>query len=151
MIGKTAENFILKDQFGNDFELYKNLDTKLLLVFYPKDNTPVCSAQLTDYEVNYDEFLQNKIKVVGVNKDSSESHSAFCENKKINFPLLSDTEKKVSKFYKAINLLGGNKRKLVLIDTNKKIIYEETVLPVSYINAPKLMNNLRDLKLIEWA
>lgn len=148
MIGKTAENFVLKDQQGNVFELYKNLDKKVLLVFYPKDNTSVCSAQLTDYETNYDEFLKNNIKVIGINIESQESHASFCANKKISFPVLSDEDKKVSKFFNALNLLGSNKRKLVLIDTNKKIIYEESVLPLRYISTNNLTNKLSDLKLI---
>ena len=46
MLNETAPNFRLKDQNGNEFELYNNLDQKVLLVFYPKDNSPVCTKQL---------------------------------------------------------------------------------------------------------
>jgi peroxiredoxin Q/BCP len=49
MVGDIARDFTLNDQSGLAFNLYSNLSRKLLLVFYPKDNTPVCSKQLTDY------------------------------------------------------------------------------------------------------
>lgn len=148
MIGERAENFILKDQYGKDFELYKNLDTKVLLVFYPKDNSMVCSAQLRDYEANFDEFAKNNINVIGVNIESIESHADFCMNKKINFPILSDTDKLVSKFFNALNLLHTNKRKLVLIDTDKKIKYERSVFSVTYLNTKSVLQDLIKLNLI---
>jgi peroxiredoxin Q/BCP len=88
--GDIAPNFILKDENGNDFELYKNLDTQVLLVFYPKDNTLVCSTQLEDYNNNLDDFITNGIKVAGISTDSIESHSKFCNKLKLNFPLLEN-------------------------------------------------------------
>ncbi len=68
--GDIAPNFILKDEAGNDFELYKNLDKQVLLAFYPKDDTLVCSSQLTDYNQNLDEFIKNGVRVVGISTDS---------------------------------------------------------------------------------
>ena len=56
MVGNIVENFILKDQNGNDFNLYENLYRIILLVFYPKDNSPVCTRQLTNYNLNKAEF-----------------------------------------------------------------------------------------------
>lgn len=56
MVGQSVQNFILPDQNGNDFDLYKNLDKNILLVFYPKDNSPVCSRQLSDYYLNKKNF-----------------------------------------------------------------------------------------------
>ena len=58
----TTSNFILKDERGVEFELYKSLNQKVLLVFYPKDDTPVCSSQLAEYNENIDEFLKYGIK-----------------------------------------------------------------------------------------
>ncbi len=85
--GDIAPNFILKDETGKDFELYKNLDKQILLVFYPKDDTPVCSTQLAEYNDNLDEFIKNEIKVIGINADSVQSHLDFCTKLKIKFPL----------------------------------------------------------------
>ena len=63
----------------------KILDKKVLLVFYPKDDTPVCSSQLTEYNENYDEFILNGIKVVGINADTIQSHANFCTKLNLKF------------------------------------------------------------------
>ena len=90
MIGQSVENFILKDQNNRDFNLYENLDVKVLLVFYPKDNTPICNLQLTDYDLNYDEFEKNNIRIIGINTSDVSEHNSYCEQKGFKFPLLSD-------------------------------------------------------------
>ena len=148
-VGDVAPNFIIKDQNGKEFELYKNLDKNLLMVFYPKDNTVVCSAQLAEYNESYDEFTQNGINVVGINTDSVQSHLNFCDKLKLKFPLLADEDKKVSKQFNAINFLGMNKRFLVLISTNKRILWTESTLPVTYIKAGEILEKVKSLSLKE--
>ncbi|MEJ2506872.1 MAG: redoxin domain-containing protein [Ignavibacteriaceae bacterium] len=147
MLNETAPNFRLKDQNGNEFELYNNLDQKVLLVFYPKDNSPVCTKQLNNYNQNMSEFNELGIRVVGVNVENTKSHSAFCENLELNFILLSDVDKVVSKLYNAVNLFGINKRKIVLINTDKKIMFEKTVLPFYYLNSDKIIQEVKACKL----
>ena len=147
-IGDVAENFQLKDQDGNNFDLYENLDKDVLLVFYPKDNTPVCTKQLVDYSANKSELDKYGIKIIGVNIDGIESHNNFCTNNKIDFPVLSDIEKKVSKQFDALNLFGQNKRKLVLIGKNKKIKFERLTLPVFFVDTTQLLSELSKSKLI---
>lgn len=137
--GDVVANFVLKDEKGNEFDLYKNLDKKVLLAFYPKDDTPVCSTQLAEYNDNLDEFAKKGIKVVGISTDSIKSHSNFCNKLKLKFPLLADTDKKVSKLYDAINFMGFNKRLLVLIGTDKKVIWTDSTLPVTYIKAADIL------------
>ena len=137
--GDLVSNFILKDEKGNDFELYENLDTNVLLVFYPKDDTQVCSTQLTDYNENLDDFIKSDIKVVGISTDSVESHSSFCKKLNLNFPLLADTDKKVSKAFDAINFFGMNKRILVLIGKDKKVIWSDSKLLITYINTREIL------------
>jgi peroxiredoxin Q/BCP len=56
MVGDIAKNFSLKDQNGNVFELYNNLNKRILLVFYPKDDSPVCTLQLSNYKQYLNEF-----------------------------------------------------------------------------------------------
>ena len=147
MLNETAPNFRLKDQNGNEFELYNNLDQKVLLVFYPKDNSPVCTKQLNNYNQNMSEFNELGIKVVGVNVENTKSQSTFCENLELNFILLSDVDKVVSKLYNAVNLFGINKRKIVLINTDKKIMFEKTVLPFYYLNSDKIIQEVKACKL----
>ena len=140
--GEIAPNFILKDEKGNNFELYKNLDKNVLLAFYPKDDTPVCSTQLTDYNDHLDEFIQNGIKVIGISTDTVESHSSFCRKLKLNFPLLADVDKKVSRQFDAINFLGMNRRLLVLIGIDKKVIWADSTIPVTYINTREILEKV---------
>ncbi len=143
MVGDIAKNFSLKDQYGNEFELYKNLDKKILLVFYPRDDSPVCTMQLTNYKQYLTEFEKNNIKVVGINTAASDSHFSFCNKMGLEFPVLSDISKQISKNYKALNLLGINKRKLVLIDTNRRIVFEKVILPFYYLKAGQILNEVK--------
>ena len=108
-VGEIAENFILKDQFGKEFELYENLQTKLLLAFYPKDETTICTTQLTNYNINRNKFEKRGIKVIGINTGSVNSHSKFCNKLGFDFIVLSDISKRVSRMYNALNLFGVNK------------------------------------------
>ena len=142
MVGDIAKNFSLKDQHGDEFELYKNLDKRILLVFYPRDDSPVCTLQLSNYEKYLNEFEKNNINVVGINTAAKDSHFSFCNKLMLNFPVLSDISKQISKNYKALNLLGINKRKLVLIDTNKRIIFEKTILPFYYLKAGQIISEV---------
>lgn len=142
-VGDVTPNFILKDQNGKEFELYKNLDKKLLIVFYPKDNTVVCSSQLAEYNESLDEFISNGINVVGINVDPIHSHLNFCSKLKLKFPLLADEDKKVSKQFNAINFLGMNKRLLVLINIDKRVLWTESTLPVTYIKAGEILGRAK--------
>jgi len=141
--GDIAPNFVLKDEAGNDFELYKNLDKLVLLAFYPKDNSLVCSSQLADYNQNLDDFINNGVRVVGISTDSVESHSNFCNKLKLNFPLLADEDKKVSRQFDAINFLGMNKRLLLLVGTDKKVLWIDSTLSVTYIKTGEILEKVK--------
>lgn len=147
MVGELVDNFILKDQDGNDFNLYENLNKKILLVFYLKDNTTVCNLQLTNYDLNYESFEKNNIQVIGINIAGVSEHKSYCEQKGFKFPLLSDIDKKVSTRFDALNLLEQNKRKLVLIGIVKRILYEKTVLSFLYLNSGQIIKSLKELEI----
>lgn len=147
-IGDSVENFNLKDQLNNDFDLFENLDKDILLVFYPKDNTLVCTKQMVDYSLNKAELEKFGITVVGINIDAVKSHNLFCSDNKIDFPILSDPDKKVSKQFNALNLLNHNKRKLVLIGKDRRIKFERSTLPVFFVDTRQLLNDLRKTQLI---
>jgi peroxiredoxin len=145
VVGDIAEDFTLKDQFGMSFNLYNNLTKKILLIFYPKDDSPVCTKQLSDYQLNKNEFLKIGIILVGVNTGSEESHLNFANKCNLDFPVLSDLNKKVCGKYKAVNLFGRIKRKLVLIGENKKVLFEDEVLSFKYRSSEKLKTMLENL------
>lgn len=145
IVGDRVDNFQLKDQFGNKFDLYANLDKEVLLVFYPKDETAVCTRQLVDYSSNQEELDKYGIKIVGVNIDPVESHNSFCSNNKIDFTVLSDNDKKVSKSFDALNILGKNKRKLVLVGKDKKVKFIKSTLPIFFLDARQLLQEFKNL------
>ena len=148
-IGDVAPNFVLKNEKEEDFELYKNLNKLILLVFYPKDDTLVCSTQLAEYNDNLNEFIKNGVNVVGISTDSVKSHSNFCNKLNLNFPLLSDEEKKVSKQFYAINFIRINKRILVLIGTDKRILWTDSTFPVTYVKASEILEKVKALNMKE--
>ena len=147
-IGMEVENFELNDQYNNKFDLYENLDQDVLLAFYPKDSTPVCTKQLVDYTLNQEELKKFGIKIIGINIDPVESHRSFCSNNKIDFPVLSDSEKKVSIYFDALNIIGQNKRKLVLVGKDRRVKFEKSTLPVFFVDTRQLLNDLRKTQLI---
>jgi len=145
VVGEAAPDFTLEDQFGNEFNLYKNLLQKILLIFYPKDNTLVCSRQLSDYQMNKEEFSNLGIKLVTINSDSAEKHRDFAGNCGLDFTMLSDPEKDVCRKYNAVNLFGGIKRKMVLISKERKILFEDEVLSINYRTTEQLKSRLSNL------
>jgi len=102
---KTPD-FSLLDQDGNNFVLSKNLDKNVLLVFYPKDNSTICTKQLKDYNDNLEKFIKADIRVVGISVDNLRKHKLFASKLNLNFPILVDTKKKISKLQR-IKLYGN--------------------------------------------
>lgn len=147
MIGEIAPDFTLPDQFGNEFNLYQNLNKNILLIFYPKDNTPVCSTQLRDYQINLRKFEELNIKPVAINIADVDSHKSFCEEINVEFTVLSDSDKKVSKLYNALNLFGMNKRLLVLIGVDKKIKFIRKMFSFNYVSTDKFIKEINSLSI----
>ena len=92
-IGTKAPDFTLKDKDGNDVSLSDFLGQKVVLYFYPKDNTPGCTKQACAFAAAYDEFRSLNVQVIGISKDSVKSHINFAEKYSLPFILLSDTER----------------------------------------------------------
>ncbi len=97
--GDKAPAFSAKDQDGKTVSLSDFSGSKLVIYFYPKDNTPGCTTQACNLRDNYDALLKNGYKVLGVSADGEKSHQKFIEKFKLPFPLLADTEKEMLKAY----------------------------------------------------
>ncbi|HOO99977.1 MAG TPA: thioredoxin-dependent thiol peroxidase [Bacteroidales bacterium] len=93
--GMKAPMFEGVDQNGKKVSLKDFAGKKLVLYFYPKDNTPGCTAEACNLRDNYDEFLKEGFAVMGVSADSEKSHRNFSEKYSLPFPLLADTSKKI--------------------------------------------------------
>uniref|UniRef100_A0A832G7Q9 thioredoxin-dependent peroxiredoxin n=1 Tax=Ignavibacterium album TaxID=591197 RepID=A0A832G7Q9_9BACT len=146
-VGDIAPDFTILNQQGEEFNLYKNLNRNVLLIFYPKDNTLVCSNQLRDYQLNIEKFNQLDVQLVAINIADKETHKNFCDNIDINFPVLSDVDKKVSEQYSALNLFGQNKRMIVLIGKDKKIKLIRKMFSITYITSDELVKEIISLPL----
>ena len=91
-IGMKAPEFTLKNQHGEEIRLADFLGKKVVLYFYPKDNTPGCTRQACAFAEAYEAFKAQDVAVIGVSKDSVASHVKFAEKFSLPFTLLSDPE-----------------------------------------------------------
>lgn len=99
--GQKAPFFQGKDQNGNQISLDDYRGKKLVLYFYPKDNTPGCTNEACNLRDNYNELIDRGFAIVGVSPDSEKSHQKFAGKHKLPFPLIADTEKKIMSDYGA--------------------------------------------------
>ena len=97
--GIKAPDFTLNDKDGNAVSLADFKGKKVVLYFYPKDNTPGCSRQACAFAAAYEDFRKNNIAVIGISKDSEASHRRFAEKYDLPFIILSDPELDVIKAY----------------------------------------------------
>ena len=98
-IGTKAPDFTLPDQNGKMHSLKDYKGRKLILYFYPKDNTSGCTKQACGFSDRYPQFREKGVEILGVSKDSVESHKKFEEKYGLAFTILSDVEKKVLQAY----------------------------------------------------
>jgi len=125
--GSKAIDFEFKDREGNQTSLFSILKDKVVvLYFYPKDNTPGCTAQACSFRDSYQDFKDVGAEVIGVSSDSSESHDSFAEKQRLPFILVSDTNGNLRKKYDVpssdiFGFIPG--RVTYVIDKNKTIRY----------------------------
>lgn len=98
-IGDNAPQFTLKNKKGEEVTLSDFLGKKVVLYFYPKDNTPGCTRQACAFAGLYTEFQKRNVEVIGISKDSAASHEKFAQKHGLPFVLLSDPELAAIKAY----------------------------------------------------
>jgi len=131
--GMKAPEFALSDKNGNLVSLSDFTGKKVVLYFYPKDNTPGCTRQACAFAGAYDGFKAKNVEVIGISRDSVASHVKFAEKHGLNFILLSDPELKAIEAYgvwqekKMCGKVGmGVVRTTFIIDENGNI---EKIMP----------------------
>ena len=97
--GQKAPDFKLQDKNGKEVALSDFLGKKVVLYFYPRDNTPGCTRQACAFAGLYEEFQKKGVEVIGISKDSVSSHIKFAEKHNLPFVLLSDPELTAIKAY----------------------------------------------------
>ncbi|MDQ2999841.1 MAG: thioredoxin-dependent thiol peroxidase [Fibrobacterota bacterium] len=126
--GSKAPAFKLSDDSGKTVSLSDFKGKKVILFFYPKDNTPGCTSESCDFRDNLNRFVESGAAVLGISADSVESHRKFKEKQGLNFPLLSDPDHKALDAYgvwQEKSLYGrrfmGIVRSTFVVDGNGKI------------------------------
>ena len=131
LLGKPVPDFSLPATGGTTFRLSEARGKKLVLYFYPKDNTPGCTQQGSDFRDRYKEFQRASCDVYGVSRDSIKSHEGFKAKMKFPFELLSDPEEAVCKQFgvmKLKNMYGkqvrGIERSTFVLDREGRLARE---------------------------
>lgn len=126
--GDKAPDFTSKDQNGDTVSLGQFAGKKVVLYFYPKDDTPGCTAEACDFRDNYQGLASKGIEVLGVSVDDEKSHQKFINKHSLPFTLLADTDKQIVEAYGVWgekNMYGkkymGTNRTTFIIDENGNI------------------------------
>jgi peroxiredoxin Q/BCP len=115
-VGEQAPDFELQGTSGS-FKLLEHRGERVVLLFYPGDNTMVCTKQFCSYRYNAEDFASLNATVVGISAQSVESHEAFVAKHGLNVPLLADVDKAVAKAYSAVMPgVGSTARAVIVID-----------------------------------
>lgn len=121
-----APDFVLKDLNGEDWQLSDHLGKTVVLLFYPGDNTPVCTAQLCSVRDNWEQYRDTGAEVVGISTDTVQSHRVFADKHSLTLRLLSDEKGEVVEKYQVKSWLPGRSaRAVVVIDKDGLISYHK--------------------------
>lgn len=147
-VGDNLPNFNAKDTKGNDFDS-KNLvgQKPLVIYFYPKDNTPGCTAEACSFRDQYEDFKDLGAEVIGISSDSVASHQKFSNQYKLPFILLSDSDKKIRNLFGVpsamFGLLPG--RVTYVVDKNGLVVMIfDSMMGAKHI--PKALEAIKKLK-----
>jgi peroxiredoxin Q/BCP len=125
-VKEAAPDFTLKDGNGADWRLSDHRGRVVVLLFYPGDETPVCTRQMCSVRDRWEDYRATGAEVVGISSDSIESHKKFAEHHELPLRLLSDSDRSVAKLYGAISLLPGRvARSVFVIDANGILRYSD--------------------------
>src|SRR5688572_31765451 len=125
-VGATAPEFTLKDGSGADWSLAEHRGKVVVLLFYPGDETPVCTRQMCSVRDRWEDYTATGAEVVGLSTDSVESHQKFSANHELPLRLLSDASGTVANLYGARSLIPGKvARSVFVIDPNGLIRYRD--------------------------
>ena len=127
-IGENIPNLTVATTKNNELSLSELQGKKLILYFYPKDNTPGCTQEGKDFSEHYQEFQKLNTEILGVSKDSLKKHSNFIEKYDFPFDLIADTEEKLCQAMDVIKEKNMYGKKYMGIERSTFIFNEEGVL-----------------------
>ena len=144
VIGEKAPDFTLPSDEGKDISLHDYEGQKVILYFYPKDNTSGCTLEAKAFRDHLEDFRKLGYAVLGVSRDSIKKHCNFRDKNELNFPLLSDEEEKVVNLYGVLKEKSMYGRKYMGIERSTFIIDEKGNLVREYrkVKAASHVNDL---------
>ena len=146
-VGDRAPDFALAGTGGRTYSLADFLGKPLVLVFYPGDDTPVCTKQLNAYNDGLDQFRELDAQVVGISAQSVESHDAFSGKHGFDFPLLADPDKEVAAAYGTLGPIGFPRRSVFIIDRDGIIRYaHRAIAGLTYRPVSELIDELEAIR-----
>lgn len=122
-VGDAAPDFSLPGTEGKQYSLSDFAGKPVVLVFYPGDDTPVCTRQLNSYNDGIEQFDDLDAQVVGISAQDVASHDAFSSKHGFRFPLLADTDKTVAGLYGTLGPLGFPRRSVFILDAEGVVRY----------------------------
>ncbi len=129
-VGNVAPDFALQDTNNQTWRLSDHRGKVIALVFYPKDETPVCTKQMCSMRDNWQDYEATGAEVAAVSVGSVEAHKKFAEHHNLPQTLLADEKSEVTKLLNVRSMLGGSQRSVIVIDKDGIIRYRKSVLPV---------------------
>lgn len=126
--GDTAPQFSLPGTGQKSYSLADYAGQPVVLVFYPGDDTPVCTKQLNAYNHDLAEFENLDAQVLAISAQDLSSHEQFSDKHGFKFPLLADVDKKVAALYGTLGPLGFPRRSVFVIDRQGRIVYAHRAL-----------------------
>lgn len=122
-VGDVAPDFTLPGTGGRDYTLSEFAGQPVVLVFYPGDDTPVCTKQLNSYNDDLGQFDEMHAQVLGISAQDVGSHDAFASKHGFEFPLLADTDKHVAAEYGTLGPIGFPRRSIFILDGDGVVRY----------------------------
>ncbi|HWF88719.1 MAG TPA: peroxiredoxin [Pyrinomonadaceae bacterium] len=144
-VNTPAPDFTLKDGNGADWRLSDHRGKVVVLLFYPGDETPVCTRQMCSLRDRWHDYLETGAEVVGISSDSIESHKKFAAHHELPLRLLSDSDGAVSRLYGARSLIPGRVARSVFVIDANGIVRHRDVRPIGLFK-PKDDDNIAAIK-----
>ncbi len=129
-INEPAPDFTLPDGDGAEWRLSDHRGQVVVLLFYPGDETPICTRQMCSVRDRWNDYMATGAEVVGISTDSVESHRKFADHHELPLRLLSDVDSEVSKLYGARSLIPGKVARSVFVIDAKGIVRHSDVRPL---------------------
>ena len=146
-IGDRAPEFTLPGTGGESVSLSDFAGRPVVLVFYPGDDSPVCTKQLNAYNDGLDQFSELDAQIIGISAQSVESKEAFSSKHGFDFPLLADTDKRVAADYGTLGPIGFPRRSTFIIDADGVIRYaHRAIAGLTYRPVSELIDELDKLR-----